>query len=410
MLQEILSRLSRRDHPRTEAEVQADIRQFILEAPFELNEGDLDVVSLESPVTGGRRIDVEVGSAVIEVKRDLRRGRVVEEAVQQLGGYVRTRTSETGLRYVGVLTDGVEWRCYALAGEDLKQVSSLHVAADPESLQNLVFWLEGVLATAMNVAPTAKEIEARLGASSSAYALDRASIANLYERSKEQPTVKLKRELWARLLTSALGSQFTNDESLFIEHTLPRYLHRQRRDPRRRAGALRSLSDAGEISGGVQVSVGLSHGRRQNSRHRSVPLTGRGRMHAGRALGEAPRQATRRENPKRAAIEGSANVEAKNEGAGKIVLTSFVGTMAQPEPIFDGQARGGCQRIMTAARLAAIFVVDDVGHSRLMSENEAATAMMQPQIVLAQGHRRDAGGKPELAAEPVPAALPCRQA
>jgi hypothetical protein len=169
VLQEILSRLSRRDHPRTEAEVQADVRQFILEAPFDLEEGDLDIVSLESPVTGGRRIDVEVGSAVIEVKRDLRRGRVLEEAVQQLGGYLRTRTSETGRRYVGVLTDVVEWRCYALAGEDLKAVSTLHVATDPESLPNLVFWLEGVLATATNIAPTAKEIEARLGANSSAY-------------------------------------------------------------------------------------------------------------------------------------------------------------------------------------------------------------------------------------------------
>jgi SAM-dependent methyltransferase len=220
VLQEILLRLSRRDHTRSEAEVQADIRQFILEAPFELNEGDLDIVSLESPVSGGRRIDIEVGSAIIEVKRDLRRGSVLEEAVQQLGGYVRTRTSETGRRYVGVLTDGVEWRCYALAGDDLEQVSRLDVAADVESLQNLVFWLEGVLATATNVAPTAKEIDARLGARSSAYALDRASIAILYERSKDQPTVKLKRELWARLLTSALGNQFTNDDSLFIEHTL----------------------------------------------------------------------------------------------------------------------------------------------------------------------------------------------
>jgi hypothetical protein len=220
VLQEILLRLSRRDHPRSEAEVQADIRQFILEAPFELDEGDLDIVSLESPVTGGRRIDVEVGSAVIEVKRDLRRGRILEEAVQQLGGYVRTRTSETGRRYVGVLTDGVEWRCYALAGDDLEQVSRLDITADVESLQKLVFWLEGVLATAKNIAPTAKEIDARLGARSSAYALDRASIAILYERSKDHPTVKLKRELWARLLTSALGSHFTNDASLFIEHTL----------------------------------------------------------------------------------------------------------------------------------------------------------------------------------------------
>jgi branched-chain amino acid transport system substrate-binding protein len=46
-----------------------------------------------------------------------------------------------------------------------------------------------------------------------------------------------------------------------------------------------SVSDAGKIIGGVQVSVGLSHGRRENSGHRDVPPTGRGRMHAGRALG-----------------------------------------------------------------------------------------------------------------------------
>jgi hypothetical protein len=32
-----------------------------------------------------------------------------------------------------------------------------------------------------------------------------------------------------------------------------------------RAGALRSLSDVGEIAGGVPVYVGLSHGRRQSS-------------------------------------------------------------------------------------------------------------------------------------------------
>ena len=220
MLQEIFSRLCRRDQTRSEAQVQADVRQFILEAPFELDEGDLDIVSLESPVTGGRRIDVEVGSTVIEVKRDLRRGRVLEEAIQQLVGYVSVRTSETGRRYIGVLTDGAEWRCYALAGEHLELVSKLEVTGSTESLQNLVFWLEGVLATAKNVSPTAKEIEARLGATSSAYALDRATIANLYERSKDQATVKLKRELWARLLASALGNQFTNDEALFIEHTL----------------------------------------------------------------------------------------------------------------------------------------------------------------------------------------------
>jgi hypothetical protein len=71
-LRELFSRLVKRDDRRTEAEIQADVRQFILSAPFELQEDDL-VVSLESAVGDRRRIDVEVGSTVIEVKRDLRR-------------------------------------------------------------------------------------------------------------------------------------------------------------------------------------------------------------------------------------------------------------------------------------------------------------------------------------------------
>ena len=53
-----------------------------------------------------RRIDVEAGSTVIEVKRDLRRERAKREAEDQLAGYVESRTNQTGLRYAGVLTDG----------------------------------------------------------------------------------------------------------------------------------------------------------------------------------------------------------------------------------------------------------------------------------------------------------------
>jgi hypothetical protein len=103
-LLELFHRLALRNLKRTEAEIQADVRQFIL-APFELDPGDLADVSLESPVGDGRRIDVEVGSTVIEVKRDLRRARAKQEAESQLAGYVEFRIKQTGLRYVGVLTD-----------------------------------------------------------------------------------------------------------------------------------------------------------------------------------------------------------------------------------------------------------------------------------------------------------------
>lgn len=60
--------------------VQADVRQLFLTVPLELDEGDL-VVNLEAQVEDRRRIDVETGSTVVEVKRDLRKGKVRTEGL-----------------------------------------------------------------------------------------------------------------------------------------------------------------------------------------------------------------------------------------------------------------------------------------------------------------------------------------
>jgi SAM-dependent methyltransferase len=220
LLLDLLSRLARRDAPRTEADVQADVRQLFLTAPFQLEEGDVENVYLESPLGDRRRIDVEVGSTVVEVKRDLRRGKVKAEAIEQLAGYVERRAEQTGRRYVGVLTDGADWICYNLVQGDLQEVSHLKVTEGKADLDRLVVWLEGVLATAKGINPTASEIAARLGAGSSAHALDRATLASLYSLNREAPTIQMKRTLWSRLLTSALGTQFTDSDELFIEHTL----------------------------------------------------------------------------------------------------------------------------------------------------------------------------------------------
>jgi hypothetical protein len=124
-LLDTFQRLVVRNPKRTEAEIQADVRQFILSAPFELESGDLQDVNLESPVGDRRRIDVEAGSTVIEVKRDLRKEKPKKEAEEQLAGYVDSRMIETGLRYVGVLTDGTEWNCYNLVDGKLQQISDL---------------------------------------------------------------------------------------------------------------------------------------------------------------------------------------------------------------------------------------------------------------------------------------------
>jgi hypothetical protein len=74
--------------------IQADVRRLLIEAPLGLDEDQ--VVVLEAPDEGRRRIDVEVGYTVIEVKKDLRVGRVRADAEVQLAGYVQTRTLELG--------------------------------------------------------------------------------------------------------------------------------------------------------------------------------------------------------------------------------------------------------------------------------------------------------------------------
>jgi SAM-dependent methyltransferase len=214
--------MATRDIPRTEANVQSDLHAFLLAAPLELEEHDikdLDIV-LEQQAGARKRIDVEAGFCVFEVKRDLRKGNIRAEAKAQLAGYVVSRTQAMNQRYVGVLTDGADWYLYHWTGGALQEVS--HFASDPvkPDVDGLTVWIEGVLATSGKITPTPREIVRRLGATSPGHALDYAELATLYAAHRNVPTVKLKRELWARLLTTAFGTGFTDSDELFVEHTL----------------------------------------------------------------------------------------------------------------------------------------------------------------------------------------------
>lgn len=216
-ISELAAKIAARDTPRTEATLQSDVRRLLLDERLGLS----DEVLLESPTGEGGRIDVEVGSTIIEVKKDLRSPRVLREAVTQLCGYVRDREAAHARRYVGVLTDGAEWRCYHLRQDELHEVGApLALSSTKPDVDALLIWLEGVLATARDIRPTPEEIARRLGVASSAHALDRSSLAGLYAQHRDDPVVRTKRRLWARLLETALGTQFEDSDELFVEHTL----------------------------------------------------------------------------------------------------------------------------------------------------------------------------------------------
>jgi hypothetical protein len=66
-----------------------------------------------------------------------------------------------------------------------------------------------------DIPPTPAEIERRLGATSTGHRLDNAALFTLYDANRNRPSVALKRRLWARLLTTAFGTGFTDDDALF---------------------------------------------------------------------------------------------------------------------------------------------------------------------------------------------------
>ncbi len=221
-LWDLVQRIAARKPNRSEATLQSDIRTLLLAAPLNLSEAGVEAIDLETPAGERKRIDIEAGYTVIEVKRDLRAGNVREEAAKQLAGYVRIRSEVLGQRYVGILTDGTEWHLYRLtAAGDLETVAPpLIMSPSAPDVDALLVWLESVMATQQQLVPTPVEIEQRLGADSPSHKLDMADLIALYDGNRDDPSVALKRQLWAKLLTTALGSNFDDDDALFVEHTL----------------------------------------------------------------------------------------------------------------------------------------------------------------------------------------------
>lgn len=202
---------------RTEADIQQNIGSFLTLAKLGLAESQ--VAKVEVPTGDGKRIDIAYGRLVIEVKKDIRPPKAATKAEEQLEGYLRSQRERTDDEYAGIITDGLIWRLYTLVGDDISRVQEL-VLAGPESADRLQSWLDAILLTGPKLKPIPARIEDRLGASSPRYKLDRARLAALYDANANSPEVALKRQLWARLLRTALGTSFDDDRDLFLDHTL----------------------------------------------------------------------------------------------------------------------------------------------------------------------------------------------
>jgi len=116
------------------------------------------------------------------------------------------------------LTDGSEWIYVILSGDKSKEISALTVrgAVDEATFRR---WMGSILATEHELTPSPTTIEERLGSASPAFHRSLLQLETLWQSAAGSPAAQLKRSLWAKLLKTALGTQFEDDDRLFLEHT-----------------------------------------------------------------------------------------------------------------------------------------------------------------------------------------------
>ncbi|MDO8612904.1 MAG: N-6 DNA methylase [Dehalococcoidia bacterium] len=158
--------------------------------------------------------DALLGYTVFEFKTDLRRE--TKAAEEELTRYLADRERETGERFVGIATDGATFVPYELRNGNLRRFAPFTPAADAP--RDLLAWLSAAVAIAADLPPDPDTVRRELGRGSLAWYIAREELAALWAEVRDHPDVRLKRELWARLLERVYGTSVDNDD-LFFQHT-----------------------------------------------------------------------------------------------------------------------------------------------------------------------------------------------
>ena len=207
-LEQIVSELARRPgHEETRVLVNRLLTEGL---GAEISEVSHEVRLIEAP----GRIDALLGRTILEYKKNLTRER--RDAEQGLTRYLTEYEGRTGQRFVGVATDGLEWRAYEMRDGALTFLRE--VKADGRRAQALLAWLDGAVATRQDIVPDALTVPQELGQESIAFRRASADLAAAWAQVATHPTASLQRQLWSQLLTLVYGQEVESDE-LWFQHT-----------------------------------------------------------------------------------------------------------------------------------------------------------------------------------------------
>lgn len=173
------------------------------------------------------QIDLQSSTLIVETKRRIgtQAGFVPDPAnVAQLDGYMQKSTESGHPRRLGILTDGRYWLLRVPGVPQIRTHSpygfELRTVADGLGLFE---WLRDELGARepAHLRPTEDEVRDRL-ATGPRFERDMAALNRLYQRHRDNPTLRVKRNLWRNLLAAALGEvieEETDLDRLFLRHT-----------------------------------------------------------------------------------------------------------------------------------------------------------------------------------------------
>ncbi|WP_308437276.1 N-6 DNA methylase [Streptomyces flavofungini] len=217
----LLDRLAQPDTRGPDLTVPEDIRRLLIVAGLDLGERDISLGGDHRHLEGGT-LHVARSSTVIQVREGLGTDGTRSAAEHDLEEALVFHASRSGRRHIGLLTDGVTWHLYHRSDGRLQHVeaATFQSGRSARGGGDLIAWLEAVLATRRNLPPTPHAIDSKLGASSPAYSLASAELTAIYAQCRDLSVVRLKRDMWANLLTTASGTRFSDDDALFVDHSL----------------------------------------------------------------------------------------------------------------------------------------------------------------------------------------------
>ena len=208
--------LRRHEELAPEADVRSAIADFLVTSGLAAQ----DEIRMEKD-----RIDLQTGDLVIEVKRRIGNGINPDQRwVDQIDGYLRERARVGERERLGVLTDGRHWILRQSGIEEVRTAAPYGFEIpDADVAYWLYEWLrnESRMFEASGLPPTEDEVRRSFG-EGPRLEMELAELGDLYQRERDNPTVAVKRELWRRLLTAALGVVVDEEEDLdrqFLRHT-----------------------------------------------------------------------------------------------------------------------------------------------------------------------------------------------